>query len=488
MTATTKTIGHLQNLIGGEFVDAANGKVIEVTDPATAGEVVGTVPALTAAELPGVFEAARKGAAEWRRANGLTRGAVLLRAAALIRERADELRDTIVAELGKTLADATGEVGKTAEFFEYYGGMGRDEFGGLLADGRPNTFAVRVQEPLGVVVLVTPWNDPLLTPARKLGPALISGNAVVIKPASATPLILLKLAEIFHEAGLPAGVLNTVRGRGRDLGDTLFDDDSIRAVSFTGSTEVGLGLQRKLAGRGIRVQTEMGGKNAAVVLADADLDLAIPTIAAGAFGQAGQRCTATSRLVVQREVADEVRRRLAEHVRGIHVAPGTDPEVGMGPVVDEGAQLDIRGHVERAVEAGATVVAQAELKGRAAEAGAFVAPTLLDISRDHDIWRTEVFGPVVGMLEVDTFDEALEAVNDSSYGLSAAIFTQNLANAMEFVARADAGQVSVNQPTTGWDIHHPFGGFKDSGSGYKEQGEVALEFYTRTKAAAIRTH
>ncbi|WP_282852826.1 aldehyde dehydrogenase family protein [Gulosibacter sediminis] len=481
-------IGHLKNLIGGEFVDASAGGTLEVTNPATAGDVVGSVPAMTADELPAVFESARAGAAEWRRANGLTRGAVLLRTAALIREHATELRDVIVAELGKTVADAAGEVGKTAEFFEYYGGMGRDEFGGLLADGRPNTFAARVQEPLGVVVLVTPWNDPLLTPARKLGPALISGNAVVIKPASATPLILLKLAELFHEAGLPAGVLNTVTGRGRDLGDTLFVDDSIRAVSFTGSTAVGLELQRKLAGRGIRVQTEMGGKNAAVVLADADLDLAIPTIAAGAYGQAGQRCTATSRLIVQREVAAEVRERLADYVRGINVAPGTAEGVAMGPVVDEGAQQEIRGHVERAVAEGATVVARTELTGAAAEAGAFVEPTLLDVTREHDIWRTEVFGPVVGMLEVDSFEEAVEAVNDSSYGLSAAIFTQNLGSAMQFVAQVDTGQVSVNQPTSGWDIHHPFGGFKDSGSGYKEQGEVALEFYTRTKAVAIRTH
>ncbi|WP_328744303.1 aldehyde dehydrogenase family protein [Gulosibacter sediminis] len=211
-------------------------------------------------------------------------------------------------------------------------------------------------------------------------------------------------------------------------------------------------------------------------------------MAAGAYGQAGQRCTATSRLIVQREVAAEVRERLADYVRGINVAPGTAEGVAMGPVVDEGAQQEIRGHVERAVAEGATVVARTELTGAAAEAGAFVEPTLLDVTREHNIWRTEVFGPVVGMLEVDSFGEAVEAVNDSSYGLSAAIFTKNLGSAMQFVAQIDTGQVSVNQPTSGWDIHHPFGGFKDSGSGYKEQGEVALEFYTRTKAVAIRTH
>ncbi|SJM71091.1 aldehyde dehydrogenase [Gulosibacter sp. 10] len=481
------TARHLNNLVDGQFVDASSGDRIEVADPSTAGAVVGSVPSMSAADLGPVFDAAARGAKTWRAADGLARGAVLLAAARIMRERAEELRDTIVAELGKTRADAAGEVEKSAQFLEFYGGMGRDEFGGLLHDGREHTVAMRIVEPLGVVVLITPWNDPLLTPCRKLGPALISGNAVVIKPATVTPLIVLKLAEILHEAGLPAGVLGTVTGRGGEIGDALLEHEAVKAVSFTGSTEVGLGLQRQLAGRNIRIQTEMGGKNASVIMADADLDVAIPTVAAGAFGQAGQRCTATSRLLVQREVADRVRELLAERVRGLVVAPADGEGVTMGPVVDFRAQESIRAHVSRALEEGATVVARRELEGPAAAEGAFVEPTLLDISTEHEIWRAEVFGPVLGIVEFDTLDEAIDAVNDSAYGLSSSIFTTSLAASGEFVAAVDTGQVSVNQPTSGWDIHHPFGGFKDSGSGYKEQGRVGLEFYTRVKTAAIRT-
>lgn len=477
-----------KNLVNGEFKDASNGATIEVSNPATDGELVGTVPAMTGDDVREVLEAALQGARIWKSASKLERGRILLRTAELLRERSESLVDLIVREMGKTRAEATGEVGKTAEFFDYYGGMGRDAFGEMLSDARPGTFAARITEPLGVVLLVTPWNDPLLTPARKLGPALIAGNAVVIKPASVTPLITLALAEIMVEAGLPQGVLGTVTGRGRNISDELFASEHIRAVSFTGSTEVGIDIQRKLAGRGIRVQTEMGGKNAAVIMNDADLDLAVPTIVAGAFAQAGQRCTATSRLIVQRGIAGEVRERISAAVKGLRVAPGQTPGADLGPVVDSGAQKQIQEHLETAQQEGASVIAAGQLDAQTSNIGCFVAPTFLDVSRDHTIWKNEVFGPVLAMIEVDTLEEAVEAVNDSDYGLSSAIFTKDLETSFAFLRSVDTGQVSVNQPTTGWDIHHPFGGFKDSGSGYKEQGRDALTFYTRIKTAAIRTH
>lgn len=482
------TYGLMKNLVDGEFVAASSGVEIPVLNPATANEQIGSVPAMTREEVARVYGAATKGAVTWKKTNQLARGRVLIDAAQIIRSRRSELAELIVAEMGKTLAEATGEVGKTAEFFEYYGGMGRDSYGDFLADARPGTFAARITEPIGVVLLITPWNDPLLTPARKLGPALIAGNAVVIKPATVTPMITLRLAEILHEAGLPAGVLGTVTGRGSELGDALFEFNGLRAVSFTGSTAVGVGIQTKLAGRGIRVQTEMGGKNAAVVMDDADLDLAIPTIVAGAFAQAGQRCTATSRLIVQRGIAKEVRSRISEAVKNLRVAPGTTTDVDLGPVVDQDAQRTIRNHIDRAIEQGVEVIARRELEGTAAQGGAFVEPTFLGITTENDIWREEVFGPVLGMVEVGSLDEAIEAVNDSAYGLSSAIFTRDLGQAFRFLDEAETGQVSINQPTTGWDIHHPFGGFKDSGSAFKEQGRQALEFYTRVKAAAVRTH
>lgn len=477
-----------KNLVNGKFKDAGDGATIKVTNPATNAELVGTAPAMSGEDVREVFNAAVLGARTWKNTSHLERGRILIHTAEIIRQRSESLIDLIVREMGKTRTEATGEVGKTAEFFEYYGSMGRDPFGEMVSDARPGTFAARITEPLGVVLLITPWNDPLLTPARKLGPALISGNAVVIKPASVTPLITLALAKILNEAGLPQGVLGTVTGHGREISDELFASEHIRAVSFTGSTEVGLDIQRRLAGRGIRIQTEMGGKNAAVIMNDADLDLAVPTIVAGAFAQAGQRCTATSRLIVQRGVADEVSKRISTAVKQLTVAPGQTPGADLGPVVDAGAQKQIQQHVETAQREGASVLAASELDDQTATIGCFVAPTFLAITREHSIWRDEVFGPVLGMLEVDSLEEAIEAVNDSDYGLSAAIFTKDLETSFAFLRGVDTGQVSVNQPTTGWDIHHPFGGFKDSGSGYKEQGRDALTFYTRIKTAAIRTH
>ncbi|WP_137845295.1 aldehyde dehydrogenase family protein [Microbacterium sp. 2FI] len=480
------TTSTLPNLIGGEFVDADPGHVIEVTNPAD-GSRVGAVAALTAAEVTAVFDAAEAGAKTWRTAGPLARGRVLLDAASLIRAEATSLVELIVAEMGKTRAEATGEVGKAAEFFEYYGGLGRAPFGELIPDARPGTFAMQTREPIGIVVLITPWNDPLLTPARKMAPALIAGNAVVIKPATETPLITLRLAEILHRAGLPAGALGTVTGRGSEIGDALVADPRIAAVSFTGSTAVGLGLQRTLAGRGIRVQTEMGGKNAAVVLADADLDLVVPTLIAGAFGQAGQRCTATSRLIVERAIAGELQSRVAAAVAGLRVGAGADAGTDVGPVVSRAAQRDITERVEAGLAEGATVLGRAPLADGLVAQGSFVEPLFVAVGVENSLWREEVFGPVLGMVVVDSLDEAIAAVNDSSYGLSSAVFTQRLDAAFRFVDEVDTGQVSVNQPTSGWDIHQPFGGFKESGSPFKEQGLEALRFYTRVKTAAVRT-
>lgn len=475
------------NLVEGAFTADAAGDPIEVRNPAN-GDLVGRIPAMGPSDVDAVLDAATRGAKTWRAAGPIERGRVLLDAAALIRQDAASLTALIVAEMGKTTAEARGEVGKTAEFFEYYGGLGRAPFGELIPDARPGTFALQRREPIGVVLLITPWNDPLLTPARKMAPALISGNAVVIKPATETPLITLTLAEILHRAGLPAGVLGTVTGRGSLIGDALATDPRLAAVSFTGSTAVGLDLQRKLAGSGIRIQTEMGGKNAAVVLDDADLDLVVPVLIAGAFGQAGQRCTATSRLIVQRGIADDLRARVGASISGLTVGPGDAEGTDIGPVVSRTAQRDIAERVDAALGEGATVIARSPLADGLSDRGSFVEPLFVEFDRGSSLWRDEVFGPVLGMIEVDTFDEAIEAVNDSAYGLSSAVYTRSLDAAFRFVDEVDTGQVSVNQPTSGWDIHQAFGGFKESGSPFKEQGLDALRFYTRVKTAAVRTH
>lgn len=475
------------NLVDGNIVESTTGDALDVHNPADLDQLVGRVPAMSATDVDAVYDAAVAGARTWRNTGLLARGEIMRAAAAKMRAESDALARLIVREMGKTLAEATVEVTKATDFFDYYAGLARLPYGEMLTDGRPGTHARVIHEPLGVVLLITPWNDPLLTPARKMGPALLAGNAVVVKPATATPLIVLELARILNEVGLPAGVLGTVTGRVRDIGDALLGHPALKAVSFTGSTSVGLELQRQLAGRPVRVQTEMGGKNAVAVLADADVEAAAKEIVSGAFAQAGQRCTATSRVVVVRDVADRLVTAVREQVQALRVGAGDAEGVTVGPVVSASARDEIFDHIQRALDESAELLAGgARAPEGASERGAFVSPTLLRITRDQAIWRDEVFGPVLGFLEVDGEQEAIEAVNDSAYGLAAAVFTNDLGAAERFIAQAEAGQVSVNQPTSGWDVHHPFGGFGLSGSAFKEQGLDALQFYTRTKTVAVR--
>jgi acyl-CoA reductase-like NAD-dependent aldehyde dehydrogenase len=474
------------NLVDGVIDPHGDLGTIEVSDPANFSRVVGAVPSMSANQVQVVMTAAERGARTWKNTSSIARGLVLQRVGQRLRDDQERLAQIITSEMGKTLTEARGEVGKAAEFFEYYAALGRLPFGELLPDARPGTYARVIHEPLGVVAMITPWNDPLLTPARKLGPALIAGNAVVIKPPTIAPLITLELADIFNEAGLPAGVLGTVTGKTSIVAEQILSHSSVAAVTFTGSTSVGRKLQRDLAGRSVRVQTEMGGKNAVAVLADADIELAASNIVVGGFAQAGQRCTAASRIVAHRDIVEDLNAAILEKMRDFRLGAGNEDQVTIGPVVSQEAQASVFEHIDRAVSEGAELLSSNNGRSKKLPGtGAFVEPTLLRVTREHSVWRQEVFGPVVSVLEVSNIDEAIDAVNDSSYGLSAAIFTQDLATAERFIAEANTGQVSVNQPTTGWDIHHPFGGFKDSGSAFKEQGTEALQFYTRTKTVAV---
>lgn len=474
-------------LIDGQIVTAGENGSFDVIDPADGRTLVGTAPAMGAADIAAVMQAAERGAQTWRQTGHIARGEVLARTADLLRAERPELAALITSEMGKTLAEATVEVTKAADFFDYYAGLARLPFGQLLPDARPATYARVIQEPLGVVVLITPWNDPLLTPARKLGPALVAGNAVVLKPASYSPLIVLRLAQILNRAGLPAGVLGTVTGKASVVSEPMLSHAAVRAVSFTGSTQVGQKLQRELAGRPIRIQTEMGGKNAVAVLKDADIALAAEQIVAGAFAQAGQRCTATSRVIVESPVAGALVDAIRERTRALVVGPGAAEGTTVSPVVSAAARKDITSHISRAIEQGAELLeGGTELPEGVDPNGAFVTPTVLRITAAHQLWREEVFGPVLGIVEVADEDAAYRAVNDSDYALSAAVFTNDLGAAERFIASAEAGQVSVNQPTSGWDIHHPFGGFGNSGSPFKEQGLDAMRFYTRTKTVAVK--
>ena len=443
--------------------------MLEVRDPADVRSVVGEAPAMTAAEVAAAYARASAGFEAWRRTDALDRAAVLSRCADLIRSRAGDGAVTLVRENGKTLAEARVEVTKTADFLDYYASFARQPWGEILADARPGTSTSARVEPVGVVLAICPWNDPLITPARKLGPALIAGW----------------LAGLLAEAGLPEGVLQVITGRNSEISAALLAGPD--AVTFTGSNEVGGYLRRELAGRNVRLQCELGGKNVSVILEDADLDMAAATVASAAFAQAGQRCTATSRLIVADSVASALLSKLRAKVAEIVLGPGLDPATTMGPLSYAAHRDGVLGHIERARREGASVIAGGGRPAAAAlEHGCYVEPTLITVTPGQSLWRDEVFGPVLAITTAAGFHDAVRLANDTAYGLAAAVFTTSLTWASKFIDLAEAGQVAVNLPTAGWDVHHPFGGFRDSGSPFKEQGSPGLRFYTRIKTAAVR--
>lgn len=460
---------------------------ITVRNPADCRQVVGRVPAMTTSQALEALERAAAARGQWHDLGPIARGQILRRAADLLREREATLAGLITAEMGKTSALAEGEVRAAADFLDFYAGLGRAPLGEVLPDAREGVTATVVREPLGLVFVITPWNDPLVTPCRKLGPALISGNTAVLKPSSEAPLICLALVEVLVESGLSVGVVEVVTGHASEVVTPVLDDPRIAGVTFTGSTQVGMALRARLATSTARLQTEMGGKNAAVVMADADLDLAVSMIVASGIGQSGQRCTATSRVLVHRGVLDAFKQRLTSEVEALRVGHGDANGVDVGPLITEAAMTGIIEDVEAALTSGAKPLAGGRRCGVAGmEHGWFLEPTILEgVEPGMEIWRKELFGPVLTITAFDTLDEAIALVNDSYYGLSAAIYTRSLHDASLFARLAEAGQVAVNLGTSGWPAQLPFGGFGQSGSAHKEQGRSAVDFYTRLKTTAV---
>ncbi|MFJ2901254.1 aldehyde dehydrogenase family protein [Streptomyces sp. NPDC087212] len=475
----------LETLSGGAWI--TTGDWIDVHDPADVRTPLARVPALAAKDVTRAYDHAESGFAHWKRTSPFERARVLTDAARLIRERVEAIAADVTAENGKTLAEARGETLKAADFLEYYAGLARQGYGTLLHDARPDHRTHTQREPIGVILVISPWNDPLITPARKLAPLLAAGNAALFKPATETPLSGLLFARALHDAGLPAGVLNVVTGRTAEIEEALLDDPRIAGITFTGSNAVGNRIRRRLADRTVRFQGELGGKNASVILRDADLPAAAHAVVAASFGQAGQRCTATSRVVVEQPVYEEFTRLLVAEVEALRVGPGTDPAVTLCPLSSPRQRDAVLADLAHAVAQGATVLTggRADTEGPRAH-GCYVLPTVLaDVTPESAIWRAEVFGPVLALRAVDGFDAAVDAVNDSPFGLAAAVFTRDLGHAHRFADEAECGQVAVNTTTTGWDVHLPFGGFHDSGTGYKEQGEEVLRFSTRIKTVAV---
>ena len=477
-----------RNIIGGERVDATGGATTEVRNPANTDEVIGLVPAATVGDVRAAVGAAKDAYPKWAGLPATERGRVLYRAATLLEGRIDEWAAELTREEGKTLTEARGEVLRAIDLFRYFGGEAWRVGGDVLPADTPQTLLYSVRVPLGVVAIITPWNFPLSIPVWKMAPALVMGNTVVFKPASATPLMAIRLTELLHEAGLPPGVLNIVTGSGGKLGDALVTDERIDGVSFTGSYEVGNALYQKTAPRMVRTHLEMGGKNPVIVAADADLDKAVTTVVRGGFGLTGQACTATSRVIVERPVLREFTERLTAAAKALKVGPGLTEGVQMGPAVSAGQLKTDLEYIEIAQGEGVQVLTGGHApEGDAYGRGYFVQPTVLaNVRPDMRIAQEEVFGPVIGVLEAGDLEEAFAIANNTSFGLSAGIVTNDLRKAIRFAERAEAGMIKVNQPTAGVSIQAPFGGFKHSGSGmFREMGKGAIEFYTRIKTVYI---
>ncbi|QPZ38097.1 aldehyde dehydrogenase family protein [Paramicrobacterium chengjingii] len=464
-----------QHLIAGElFGDAGK----ERRNPARPGEVAVLAPVGGTTETDAAIAAAVDAQSAWAATPAPVRGAVLLKAAQLLTERKPQIAEDLVREEGKTRAEAEGEVGRAIGVFQFFGSLGWASSGSVFSSGMPNTTVTTRREALGVVGLITPWNFPIAIPAWKTAPALISGNAVVLKPAEITPMSATHLAMALHDAGLPAGVFNVVHGRGSVVGEALARDPRVAALSFTGSTSVGLQLQQTLGARRARAQLEMGGKNGVLVLDDADAKKAANVVAAGAFSLTGQACTATSRVYVtpgvRQAFLDELTALAGTYVPG----DGLDAGTTMGPVVSDAQLNQDVSAVQDAADAGARL-----LYGDASADGLHFAPVVAtDVAHDSPLATDEIFGPVVAVLDVDDYESGLAAINDSPYGLTAGICTDSLTHSTDFASRVQAGVVKVNRPTSGLDLHVPFGGVKDSSSNtFREQGHTATEFYTWEK-------
>jgi len=476
-----------RNFVGGEWVSSHSERTVANVNPADTRDVLGEMPLSSAEETRRAVDAAQAAFPAWRDTPAPARGQVLFRAQALMDKEKEDLARLLTREEGKTVKESLGEIQRTINILEYIAAEGRRAGGQTIPSELKSNFCYTIRQPLGVVACITPWNFPVAIPVWKIAPALVSGNTVVFKPATLTPETGAAVVSIFERAGVPKGVLNMVLGSGGTVGGALLEHDAVRAVSFTGSNDVGSGIYAHAAKRMIRAQCEMGGKNPVVVLADADLDLAVEATAQGAFGSTGQRCTATSRVIVEEEVADLFVERLAARAAKVKIGNGLEAGVDMGPAVDP-AQLetDVK-YIAIGQEEGARLVRGG---GRVTDGplahGHFVEPTVFDhVKVAMRVAQEEIFGPVVSVIRARGFEEALAAANGVRYGLSSSIFTSDVTRAFRFVDGIEAGIVHVNSGTPGGEAQLPFGGTKATGVGPREQGPTALEFFTELKAVYV---
>ncbi|MGO4728991.1 alpha-ketoglutaric semialdehyde dehydrogenase GucD [Paenibacillus sp. 2KB_22] len=477
------------NYINGEWVKAASGETEPSINPANRKEVVGYVPTSGVEDLNRAVAAAKEAAKKWRRLSGAERGNHLFQAANVLERRADEVAEAMTREMGKTLPEAKGETMRGVAILRYYAGEGMRKTGDVIpsTDSEALMFTTRV--PLGVVGVIAPWNFPVAIPIWKMAPALIYGNTVVLKPAQETAVTAAKVMECFEEAGIPAGVLNLICGRGSVIGSALAEHPDVGGITFTGSNEVGKRVGAAALARGAKYQLEMGGKNPIIIAADADLDLAVEATISGGLKSTGQKCTATSKVIIERNVYDAFKEKLLSQIQEIRLGDGMSAGSWMGPCASEGQLNTVLSYIQKGQDEGAVLLAGGKRPdGPGLKEGFYVQPTVFEGVESHmSIAREEIFGPVLALIAVDSLEEAIEAANDSDYGLSASIYTQNVGAMLSFIRDMDAGLVRINAETAGVELQAPFGGMKMSSSHSREQGQAAIEFFTAIKTVFVKS-
>lgn len=471
--------------IGGKWVSSRTGETFQTKSPSD-GEILAVHAKGSQEDLERAVDASERALSSWRAFPAPKRGEILLKAASLLRERKEEIGALVTKEMGKVIAEGKGEVQEAIDFLEYISGEGRRLLGETTPSELPRKFCMTVRRPIGIVGCITPWNFPVAVPCWKLGAALISGNTVVFKPSTLTPLCAAVLVEVFQEAGIPPGVLNLVTGPAGDVGGAMVLHTKIRAISFTGGVETGREIYSKASALMKRVGLELGGKNPQIVMHDADLDLAVEGALFGAFGTAGQRCTATSRLIVHHVVYQEVAERLLARTAALKTGDPLDPSVDMGPVVSEEQREKVLKYIRLGRSEGASLLMGGEkIQGGTYDRGFFVQPTLFEASQGMRITKEEIFGPVLCLIRAKDYEEAVCLANDVGYGLSSSIYTRDVTLAFRAMEELEAGITYVNAPTIGAEVHLPFGGVKDTGNGTREAGTAAIEEFTELKSIFV---
>ncbi|MUV36953.1 Aldehyde dehydrogenase, thermostable [Lentibacillus sp. JNUCC-1] len=476
------------NYINGEWTKSETHETYTSINPANKEDVLGTFQKSNEKDVEHAIQAAEDAFGDWSRTAAPRRGDVIFKLIQLLEDKQEELATIITKEVGKSFREAKGEVKKTIEAMKQFSGEATRLAGETLPSNDSAVFGYTLREPLGVVGVIAPYNFPIGIGIWKIAPAIIAGNTVVFKPASNTSLISIKIMELFEEAGVPAGVINMVTGPGGVIGNAIGSHPKIKAVSFTGSTDVGLALGKAVTSRGAKMQAEMGGKNPSIVLEDANLDDVVENLVISGFLDNGQRCTGTSRVIVLKPVAETLIQKLVARAKELVIAEGFTEGVDNGPVIDEGQLNTYLHYVNTAVDEGAKLeYGGKQLTENDMDKGFFVMPTVFSgVTRDMTIYNEEIFGPVLGITAVDTYEEAMALANDNEFGLSSTIYTNDLNKAFDFVHNIESGVTHVNIPSNYFENQYPFGGKKASSIGPREQGSTALDFWTDYKTVYIK--